>query len=54
MQIVINNAVFSPKLGKKLAQIRLVVFEKKQKKTLNSDILHSEKNDVTDPKAKLL
>jgi len=42
--------VFSPKSCKKLAQIRIVIFQKKLKKT------HTliSKNDVTDPKIRLL
>jgi len=44
-----KKQVFSPKPRKKWAQIRLVVFEKKAKKhTLIP------KNDVTEPKARLL
>jgi len=43
-----NEQVFSPKPRKKLAQIRLVVFEKNIKNALLIP-----KNDITEPKARL-
>jgi len=48
MQVVINKCfLFNPK--KNLAQIHLVVFEKNEK---NAPLIP--KNDVTEPKARLL
>jgi len=48
MQIVMIS-VFSYTLNKNLAQIRLVVFEKK-----NRNVPLITKNDVTEPKARIL
>jgi len=47
-----NKQVFSPKSCKKMVKIYLVVFEKTHK-SLNSDALHCQKNDVTEQKARL-
>jgi len=48
-----NEQMFSPKPGKKLTQIYLVVFENNAK-TANSDALQFRKNDVSESKAGLL
>jgi len=45
--------VFSPNSIQNLAQIHLVVFEQTQN-PFNSNALHIRKNDVTEPKARLL
>jgi len=44
-----NKQVFSPKPWKKMAQIRLVVFEKNAK-----NVHFNSENDVTEPKPRLL
>jgi len=52
MQVGMNNCfLLNPE--KHLVQIRLVVFEKNPK-TVNSDTVQFGKNDVTEPKARLL
>jgi len=48
MQVECNEQVFSPKPEKNFAQICLVVFEKNKNEPLIP------KNDVTEPKARLL
>jgi len=39
---------------KKVAQIHAVIFKKNEKKRLTPDTLQFPKNDVTEPKARLL
>jgi len=49
-----NEQVFPPNPEKNLAQIHLVTFEKKKKNVKKPTLVIIPKNDVSEPKARLL